>query len=383
MKTIIGKLKKNPIFLMSLGSKELFHSNFLEFLWRVDKSKFIQMICDLTNRSCSFPSSCEMSREKENFDICIFHKNSNKYMYDLIIENKVKSIPRKDQLDNYELKAKGRGTTSFLLLSLVEHFPCKSSIPKWIIVNYLDLAISIKKHFSSGLAPSHKQYIDDYVYFIEAMHVAQEKMTDNFMSQVYFDKGILEDLKEIRIHDLYIKLRGSMFLSYLEGKIIGAAVKIMPFNKSKNSPFKYDDIRSVSTGQTNVYLECTIQQGVGMVAAYIYKKRGVDFIYEIAIQGNQYRHGINSRALSDPNDPKLMKVWNGVRKNQYNAIFFDNIAVIGQKNVPSLPHSNYYKYWPEYVYKYVIINCRIVSELIDSMANDINKIVQDLNNGII
>ena len=36
---ILGELKMNPIFKMSLGSKELFHSNFLEYLWELDNSR--------------------------------------------------------------------------------------------------------------------------------------------------------------------------------------------------------------------------------------------------------------------------------------------------------------------------------------------------------
>ena len=36
-----------PIFKLSLGSKELFHSNFLEFLWDYDKNCFIEMVNSL------------------------------------------------------------------------------------------------------------------------------------------------------------------------------------------------------------------------------------------------------------------------------------------------------------------------------------------------
>mgnify|MGYP003551109489 CR=1 FL=1 len=33
----LEELYKNPMFRISLGSKELFHSNFLAFLWDCDK----------------------------------------------------------------------------------------------------------------------------------------------------------------------------------------------------------------------------------------------------------------------------------------------------------------------------------------------------------
>ena len=36
----LEELYKNPMFRISLGSKELFHSNFLVFLWDCDKQAF-------------------------------------------------------------------------------------------------------------------------------------------------------------------------------------------------------------------------------------------------------------------------------------------------------------------------------------------------------
>ena len=104
----LENLSKMAIFKMSLGSKELFHSNFLEFLWDTNYKAFIGMINNLLGKVVLFPDKEEgyytFSREKENFDICIYHKEkkqlkngkqgaSEKTVYDVIIENKVKSIP--------------------------------------------------------------------------------------------------------------------------------------------------------------------------------------------------------------------------------------------------------------------------------------------------
>ena len=53
--------------------------------------------------------------------------------------------------------------------------------------------------------------------------------------------------------------------------------------KNKTHSFKYEDIRPYceKNSGVHVFLDCTIQQGNGMVAAYVYKERGCDFIYEI------------------------------------------------------------------------------------------------------
>ena len=89
---------------MSLGSKELFHSNFLEYLWNVNQRAFIDMINSLPSGKLNKKLDSNQSnnyilgREVENFDICIFHNDNQGKVYDLVLENKVKSIPYKEQL---------------------------------------------------------------------------------------------------------------------------------------------------------------------------------------------------------------------------------------------------------------------------------------------
>jgi hypothetical protein len=411
-------LKSNPIFRMSLGSKELFHSNFLEFLWDLDKSKFMEVINDtlLPNRKeIVLKPESVFDREKENFDICIHHleikikKNGEqgkqtKDLYDLIIENKVKSIPRKDQLEEYEEKAKEKGNPVFLLLSLVTDFPCKTDLvaynSPWIVIHYDKLKKAIEEHYKD-VDEHNLKYITDYCHFIEQMHNLQDYMIQDFDNQVYYDKEVLDEYKKLRIHDLYIKLRGSMFITRLKEKLekdgIGATIHILPFNiqdnkngKNKTRSFKYDDIRpwSKKNDGVHVFLDCTIQQGSGMIAAYVYKHRtNCDYIYEVAIQGNQYRHGINSHDESDitllkPNSSKhdkeeaqkLTKLWNAV--SNYDPSFFESI----HDCKPTYPENHYNKYAPEYVYKYVGLKEKEkVAELIEAFAKDINSIIKKLN----
>ena len=50
MKQILNNLGRMPIFKMSLGSKELFHSNFLEFLWEIDNDMFIRIVNSLLSK---------------------------------------------------------------------------------------------------------------------------------------------------------------------------------------------------------------------------------------------------------------------------------------------------------------------------------------------
>lgn len=411
---ILNDLKANPIFRMSLGSKELFHSNFLEFLWDLDKSKFMEVINDtlLPNRKeIVLKPESVFDREKENFDICIHHleikikKNGEqgkqtKDLYDLIIENKVKSIPRKDQLEEYEEKAKEKGNPVFLLLSLVTVFPCKTDLvaynSPWIVIHYDKLKEAIEEHYKD-VDEHNLKYITDYCQFIGQMHKLQEHMIQDIDDQVYYDEEELNEYKKLRIHDLYIKLRGSMFITRLKEKLekdgIGATIHILPFNitdnKKKTRSFKYEDIRPFckEKGGVHVFLDCTIQRGSGMIAAYIYKHRtNCDYIYEVVIQGDEYRHGINSSNESDlkllPSNysdkdkeeaNKLLKLWAAV--NNRNAGFFQKI----HNSTQTCPE-HFRKYAPYCVYKYVKLKKNeTVSDLIDAFAKDIINIIPKLN----
>ena len=139
MEKILEELNKNPMFRLSLGSKELFHSNFLAFLWEQNNKAFLELLNDLCHNSIQvedlFRKEPTLDREKENFDICIHHKEGKgeKEIYDIIIENKVKSIPYEEQLIDYENKVASHqkgSTTTNILLTLADKFPndCEEKI---------------------------------------------------------------------------------------------------------------------------------------------------------------------------------------------------------------------------------------------------------------
>lgn len=65
-------------------------------------------------------------------------------MYDLILENKVKSIPYKEQLKKYEDKIKEENNPVYLLLSLVSKFPDERNVAPWVIVHYDKLKRAIE-----------------------------------------------------------------------------------------------------------------------------------------------------------------------------------------------------------------------------------------------
>lgn len=84
------------------------------------------MIKDLVNDPYLFPSkNWTIMREDKHFDLCIKDgKGKAKDNYLLIIENKVRSIPIKKQLDEYvQKRVNGKNpNTKYLLLTLTENF---------------------------------------------------------------------------------------------------------------------------------------------------------------------------------------------------------------------------------------------------------------------
>ena len=117
-------LKKSPMFKLSLSSKELFHSNFLEWLSNVDEQAFKSLILDmagLKENKYEWPKVWRVKREYKNFDLCVVAYDQDQYENDnedekidddedfrilFVIENKVKSIPYKEQLERYALESK-------------------------------------------------------------------------------------------------------------------------------------------------------------------------------------------------------------------------------------------------------------------------------------
>lgn len=421
---ILEKLKVNYLFKLSLGSKELFHSNFLEMLWELDNGLFIQMMRILTNKEGLLLQNhnYHLSREKENFDICIYHEinasrgDNKKPIYDLIIENKVKSIPHQNQLIAYEKKIQEanhctnnkRGKNkkewedpcSYILLSLVDTFSEKILISErniWEIVNYNDLLGAITQVYNEDAIMSVKQkneadeycnIIRKYKEFIELLHKLQILIRTDFEKKPLFDTKIISEFQRYRLHDLYIKQSCGLFVDLLKEQL----------NKSsENYKFKIDlwskynskKARENNENKILILLHEEMLQGVGSVGVTIcptWSNTDVnkDF-YEIIIQNGQYRHCINRAGTSQTNS--VPDLWKEVMENK-NAFISNPNSIKGCKEWYK-GTSDYCTYRDKnnsdlYVYKYVKIDTQLhneggtkysASELAKIMVSDILTVV--------
>lgn len=142
LQTIAKKLEASPMFQLSLSSKELFHSNFLYWIWKCSPDAFKAVIGGLIGEKVDWPEGYVVKHEFNNYDVCALAPNGERL---LVLENKVKSIPRLDQLEEYQSENKGFKPI-YVLLSLSAEFPLKEVIRSkgWHIANYQELADALK-----------------------------------------------------------------------------------------------------------------------------------------------------------------------------------------------------------------------------------------------
>lgn len=104
IKTAIQELKASPLFAMSLANNELAHSNYWK--WLIDlkdasgKHPFIEVFKPGFYKDNN--KFIKAEREKNNMDLYISYHDKNGEKKHIIIENKIKSIPTKDQLLKYQ-----------------------------------------------------------------------------------------------------------------------------------------------------------------------------------------------------------------------------------------------------------------------------------------
>lgn len=198
---IIEQFEASPLCVLSLSSKELFHSNMLEFLFK----RFPTLVNDFCK--CHETGEVEVFREKDSIDITV--KTPTEIFY---IENKVKSIPNMEQLERYMEKKK----SGLILLTLMEPTFTISNKPyKLRVVTYAKLAIMIRKIQTDDRY--HKELIDDYLVLLSVLQEIADKVTTRSNTDpLFLNENIRKQLKSIRMDDIAQKIRFSSIVPYFK-----------------------------------------------------------------------------------------------------------------------------------------------------------------------
>lgn len=254
MKTFVDNLKNNPIFQLSLSSKELFHSNFLAWLAEDDNTRCVfnkVMQTWLDDKNWEYkPNEMEVKREYNHFDFCVCDKlsidgNDVTGNVQVVLENKFKSIAYTAQLVDYKDRTKTlneegyknkykaeeankgnilpRGwrdevehpNTKYILLTLADNFLDKDEIQSlgWKIVTYAEYAKllrtvvgELKDDEIKGNKAFYVELIAQYCNFIEKFSEQINECLDNVKEDNYWDILKNDDFTAVRCNDIWQKV---------------------------------------------------------------------------------------------------------------------------------------------------------------------------------
>lgn len=208
MNQTINKLKSSPLFNLSLSSKELFHSNFLFWLGQNYPNEFGLLFRDYITKKTESSSITHIFREKENIDLSFVYSNNQ----EILVENKVKSIPCLKQLKEYSEKNPNK---NYLLLSLSEplFFSSQKTLQIgdaiWHYLSYSELKDKLRIAIDGIENSYHRQIVEDYLLFIEGLvevnSLCQVGGNDLFDFHSLDNNTFYNSLKDIRLHDFYQK----------------------------------------------------------------------------------------------------------------------------------------------------------------------------------
>ncbi|MDE6553869.1 MAG: PD-(D/E)XK nuclease family protein [Muribaculaceae bacterium] len=355
-------LKESPMFHFSLHAKELFHSNFLAWLGMDPdlRGVFINVLTaglgideDTVK---SWGTEFEVLREKDNLDLVVKaqdhvekskRRNANDRIVSgqwyVVIENKIKSVPNKAQLDKYadDINNKCGGdpikVEKFLLTI------CESDIELtsgWRLVTYSKIAEALKKSINHVKDPYKKYIISDYVRMVEALIDILNNEEVNMTCPFLFRPSRMLD--ELRIADLVDKRRAARIAEIY----------------TKNTGLNY------GSGYTNK------QSLIETV------KRYGDISVGIQIQGSQYRHFIMGYIKENEVADRSNGFLSNTRKEFRDKILmlypdvFESSSVRGENNRPFNSYDKN-KEGETFWYQYVTIRPdATIKQIMDCISED-------------
>lgn len=387
---ITQKLASTPMLYLSLGSKELFHSNFLYWLGTNYRDKFQELIARLLNINSLWPEGWTLRREYLHLDLCITYQKEKKNgkgkkgteeCVFVIIENKVKSLPDIVQLKRYEKKFSGRnGGCSYAVFSLVKDFPGQKYLTgntSWQLHHYDELAALIRDCCPDDvILTEHRPYICDYCQFVENLSKLAEGWIIDEQSPFL---SPCENLHELRLNDIYEKVRYAQIAAMLaermksvlesvvseEEKVVlgmsNADVILRREHKDAEEILAFYGCPEAKPFQ-QVFIGSGMSHGIGLFEAKV--KVSNDCCLVLQVQGNRYCHGIEKQNI----------VHNSTSLSEWLRNFIE-FKFGGLPDHKSQPDSKQCQYKDGFLYKSQKIDPNFkVRHIVDAMKNDLEII---------
>ncbi len=360
MENVINSLRRSPLFNLSLSSKELFHSNFLYWIAKNYPLEFGELFIEFLSVSSEdlYLNPNEVFREKEYIDLSFKYSNGQ----EVLIENKVKSIPYIQQLEKYSENHNSNKNYILLSLSYPSFFQSKDKLMIngviWHYLSYVDLRIKLKSLSCNLSDEYHKKIIEDYCFFIEGLEEVNElcelKTEDFFDFHSIGKNQIYEDLQEIRLHDFYLKKKYELIAFELFNKLKAKDKSLFDFG----SPFAWESKNS------------TIFIGHGMTRAQGF----IDLKYLISsnlalgiqIQGDNYR-----MVVEDANG----KVAKNIKEKLDSGLWFDFSKFFPGLIIHPKGKKEFNKYGETFFYKSVKLGTDFkLDKIFEIILSDVNLI---------
>lgn len=362
------KIEKSPMFQLSLGSKELFHTNFLYWLWKAEPNAFWRIMSKFGIKTDD-KGSLAVKREWEHFDLSIVHETIKKKkgkdvkIVDnivAVIENKVKSIPRIKQLDNYNKeieKVNKDNECKKILLALIDP-GFDHNEEGWSCFTYEKYRGFIEDCLTIIENDYDRCIIEDYYNMIDTLiSFKDEWLREDFSSMKYMDiieHSSVKDYIDLRINDLRHKTIFSKMFSSLEVNLKDDKPET-GIEKAEDI-FKYNIPLTIGYGMTNA---------TGLIEAKVIIN--ADYLLGIQVQGYQYRHFIefsNSSCVKEFIRKELQDKFGQNHKEEFD---------ISNKKICSYKNSEGKKAF-QYVYRRIRED-ETVDDVVKNMVDDVKYLM--------
>ncbi len=340
MKSYIEAIDQTLNHKLSMSNMELYHSNLLARVLEKYKEEPFSLLEGVVPNYKAYRTIC-VERESKHKDLTIILSNGNQTIT-VIIENKFKSLPEREQLEKYTTKD---SNMYYILLSLTE--PEKDILPeKWCWKNYDELSKYYSKIAKKTNDLLFKEFLKDYIRYISAVSkLLNASELDMELEKYYIEPSVRKELKNIGLVDLVDKIRYEKMKNRIKcNNGIGR-----PYSNRMSGGFYFG-----YNYEINEYLS-----------------------FDIQIQGNQYRHKLNIKKSIGKSKEELIDICENLKTKKLFFTFEKNDFLI----TPSRRRNNWNKYESDksidlYDYK-KIVDQATFKDLITYINNQIKILVRN------
>lgn len=221
--TLIKSLDENPVLVMSLHSKEVFHSNLLGWLIERDPKAGARVLAPwlIVDESCN---TLRVQRERNHLDLVVELPGHQP----LIIENKVFSLPLEEQLEGYAEKNipnLGISSGSRVLLSLADPGWAQGKFQDWRWASWRELIDCAAAEFSGDAFI--QELVRQWVELVRTLARLTETFApDDLEAPVHLDGETLALLEQVGLADAMRKFRNFAFRGKIEQAFRSAGIRV-------------------------------------------------------------------------------------------------------------------------------------------------------------